>query len=201
MSNITWQRQSVTREQREAINGHKGAVIWLTGLSGAGKSTIANALDVRLHRFGVRTVVLDGDNIRHGLCSDLGFSISDRNENLRRVAEVARLFMENGVVAIAAFISPLEAERSRAREIIGEQGFIETYCTAGLDACERRDTKGLYKRARDGEIADFTGISSPYEEPKSPEITIDTDSVDVEDCVDSIVSHVVSAGILPDAPY
>ena len=187
--NIKWHELSIDRKKLEAMHGHKGMVIWFTGLSGAGKSTLANALNEALHLKGISTYVLDGDNIRHGLCKDLGFSDSDREENIRRIGEVANLFMDAGIVTITAFVSPFKADRHKVRTIIGNNDFIEIYCAANLSVCEKRDTKGLYKKARLGEIKEFTGISSPYEVPDNPEIIIDTGNIGLNDSVQKIISY------------
>jgi len=175
-ANIFWSEGNVTASQRFARNGHKGAVVWLTGLSGSGKSTVSRALERELFNIGIHTTILDGDNVRHGLNSNLGFSPEDRVENIRRVAEVARLMADAGMVVITAFISPYQADRRRARTIACEAGvdFYEIYVNADLATCEERDPKGLYKKARAGEIKEFTGISAPYEAPENPEIVIDT---------------------------
>lgn len=172
-ANTVWHNATVTRARREQLHGHKGAVVWFTGLSGAGKSTLAHTVEERLHQMGCRTYVFDGDNVRHGLCSDLGFGPEDRAENIRRIVEMSRLFVDAGTIALAAFISPFERDRRWARERLGAD-YNEVYCRCALAICEQRDTKGLYKRARAGEIKDFTGISSPYEEPKGAELTVDT---------------------------
>ena len=187
--NIKWHELSIDRKKLEAMHGHKGMVIWFTGLSGAGKSTLANALNEALHLKGISTYVLDGDNIRHGLCKDLGFSDSDREENIRRIGEVANLFMDAGIVAITAFVSPFKADRDKVRSIIGNNDFIEIYCAADLSVCEKRDTKGLYKKARLGEIKEFTGISSPYEIPENPEISINTGTIALTDSVKQIIDY------------
>lgn len=171
--NLRQQQLSVTRAQREQLHGHAGTVIWLTGLSGAGKSTIANALEVALHGLRVRTCLLDGDNMRLGLNRDLGFSDADRVENVRRIAEVARLMLDAGLVVICAAISPFEREREAARERIGTGHFIEVFVDTPLATCEARDPKGLYGKARAGQIPNFTGISSPYEAPLAPDVRID----------------------------
>ena len=186
---IKWHELSIDRKKLEAMHGHKGMVIWFTGLSGAGKSTLANALNEALHLKGISTYVLDGDNIRHGLCKDLGFSDSDREENIRRIGEVANLFMDAGIVAITAFVSPFKADRDKVRSIIGNNDFIEIYCAADLSVCEKRDTKGLYKKARLGEIKEFTGISSPYEIPENPEISINTGTIALTDSVKQIIDY------------
>lgn len=169
-------------------------ILWFTGLSGAGKSTLANALEARLHSRGCATVVLDGDNVRHGLCGDLGFSAEDRVENIRRIGEMANLFVNAGVIALTAFISPYTSDRRRVRDLVGNDDFIEIYCRCSLETCEDRDVKGMYKKARRGEISDFTGISSPYEEPQQAEITVDTDSHSIEECVDHIIAELESRG-------
>ena len=188
-NNIKWHEISIDRRKLEKMHGHKGMVLWFTGLSGSGKSTLANALNEALHLKGISTYVLDGDNIRHGLCKDLGFSDNDREENIRRIGEVANLFMNAGIVAITAFVSPFKADRDKARSIIGNNDFIEIYCAASLSVCEKRDTKGLYKKARLGEIKEFTGISSPYEIPENPEITIDTGNIGLTDSVEQIINY------------
>ena len=174
-SDVVWHHATVTRDRREKLNGHKGALLWFTGLSGAGKSTLAHAVEERLHQKGFRTYVLDGDNVRHGLCADLGFSKSDRQENIRRIGHMAHQFVEAGIIVLTAFISPFREERDNVRKICGND-FHEIYCECSIGICEKRDVKGLYKRARKGEIKDFTGISSEYEKPISPELTIVTES-------------------------
>lgn len=194
-SNTVWHNATVTRVRREQMNGHKAAVIWFTGLSGAGKSSIAHALEEHLHQRGCRTYVLDGDNVRHGLCGDLGFSIDDRHENIRRIGEMAKLFADAGMMALTAFISPLGADRDQARRIAGAD-FIEVYCRCPLDVCESRDVKGIYKKARAGEIKDFTGINSPYEEPDNPELVIDTVTMSVEESVAAVLAYLNSRAIL-----
>ena len=171
------------------MRGHKGMVIWFTGLSGSGKSTLANAVNEVLHLDGLSTYVLDGDNIRHGLCKDLGFSDKDREENIRRIGEVANLFMNAGIITITAFVSPFISDRNKVREIIGSKDFVEVYCAANIDVCESRDTKGLYKKARLGEIKEFTGISSPYEVPENPEIVVDTGSLDLNNSVEIVMNY------------
>jgi len=174
-SNVVWHNATVTRDRREQLNGHRGGLFWFTGLSGAGKSTLAHTVEEKLHQNGVRTFVLDGDNVRHGLCADLGFSEEDRKENIRRIGHMAMLYVEAGIVVLTAFISPFRADRDNVRKIAGND-FHEIYCKCSLEVCEDRDVKGLYKRARAGEIPDFTGISSPYEEPEFADLTIDTES-------------------------
>tara|TARA_Y100001968_G_scaffold193058_1_gene177028 strand:+ start:8118 stop:8744 length:627 start_codon:yes stop_codon:yes gene_type:complete len=195
-TNIVWHDSSVNREARSKQNGHKSAIIWFTGLSGSGKSTLANAVNFKLFKNGISTYVLDGDNIRHGLCNDLGFSNFDREENIRRISEVAKLFLDAGVVVLTAFVSPFRADRDRARDLVQKDEFIEVYCAADLKVCEERDTKGLYKKARSGEIKDFTGISSPYEKPSSPELIINTGTKDLDDCVNLVVKKLIEMKII-----
>ena len=187
--NIKWHNLTIDRNKLEKMRGHKGMVIWFTGLSGSGKSTLANAVNEVLHLDGFSTYVLDGDNIRHGLCKDLGFSDEDREENIRRIGEVANLFMNAGIITITAFVSPFNNDRNKVRNIIGSKDFIEVYCSADIDVCERRDTKGLYKKARLGEIKEFTGISSPYEAPVNPEIVVDTGSLNLNDSVKEVINY------------
>jgi adenylyl-sulfate kinase len=186
---IYWSRGKVSAAQRELRNGYCGCIIWLTGLSGSGKSTVAVELEQKLFQLGRHTYILDGDNIRHGLCSDLGFSPRDRTENIRRIGEVASLFADAGIVCIAAFISPYRGDRDLARKIARPGKFIEVYLNAPLEVCERRDPKGLYARARAGEIKEFTGISAPYELPLKPEIELDTNQSNVAECVDIILKR------------
>ncbi len=197
-NNVVWHHATVTRSRREAINGHKSAVLWFTGLSGAGKSTLAHAVEERLHQMRCRTFVFDGDNVRHGLCSDLGFSIADRRENIRRIGEMASLFVEAGVIALTAFISPFRADRQRVRDIVGDSNFFEIYCRCSLEECERRDVKGLYGKARAGMIPEFTGISSPYEEPISPDLAVDTERESLEGCVERICQMLIGRKILAE---
>lgn len=180
------QKLSIDRAMREKMNGHKALTIWLTGLSGAGKSTIADCAEKMMYELGVHTMVLDGDNVRMGLCRDLGFSNVDRRENIRRVAEVAKLMNDAGVMVFASYISPFAKDRAMAREIIGDS-FVEVYVNASLDSCQNRDVKGLYQKAIRGEIREFTGISSPYEEPKHPDLVLKTDESSVEECCDSLI--------------
>jgi adenylylsulfate kinase len=194
-ANTVWHESNISRLHREQKNGHRGAVLWFTGLSGSGKSTLAHAVEERLHELGCQTFVLDGDNIRHGLCGDLGFSTEDRIENIRRIVEVAKLFMEAGVIVLTAFISPYRADRERARNLIGDDDFIEIYCDASLEICEKRDIKGLYKKARTGEIVEFTGISAPYEAPLLPSITVDTGSARLDLCVKQVMKEIESRKI------
>jgi len=188
-SNVVWHHATVTRARREQQNNHRGAILWFTGLSGAGKSTLAHAVEEELHQRGCRTFVLDGDNVRHGLCGDLGFSNEDRIENIRRVGEVAKLFMEAGIIVLTAFISPFRSDRERVRGMVEHGDFIEIYCDSSIEVCETRDVKGLYKKARAGQIAEFTGISSPYEVPENPEITVRTGTVELEVCVQQVLAQ------------
>ncbi len=191
-SNVVWHQATVTRVHREAMNGHRGAIIWFTGLSGAGKSTLAHAVEEVLHQRGCRTFVLDGDNVRHGLCKDLGFTPEARSENIHRVGEVAKLFMESGAIVLTAFISPYRADRDRVRNLVEHGDFVEVYCDSSIEVCESRDVKGLYKKARAGEILEFTGISSPYEVPESPELTIKTGEQLLEECVQQVVARIIN---------
>lgn len=193
---VVWHQASVTRSRRETLNGHRSAVIWFTGLSGSGKSTLAHAVEESLHQRGCRTYVFDGDNVRHGLCSDLGFSVEDRSENIRRIGEMAKLFVEAGVVALTAFISPLQADRRRVRTLIGDADFVEIYVKCPLAVCEARDVKGMYKKARRGEIKEFTGISSPYEEPEQPELVIDTSLCDIDQSLALVLDLLAQRGVI-----
>jgi len=195
-ANVVWQRATVTRARREAQNGHRGAILWFTGLSGSGKSTLAHAVEEALHRRGCRTFVLDGDNVRHGLCGDLGFSAQDRQENIRRIGEVAKIFMEAGVIVLTAFISPYREDRERVRGIVERGDFIEIYCDTPIEICESRDVKGLYKKARSGQLAEFTGISSPYEAPENCELSVHTGTTDLEVCVQQVIGKMTQHGII-----
>ena len=194
--NITWQEGQIGRGDREAIVGQRGVTIWLTGLSGSGKSTIAIAAERELTNRGRLAYVLDGDNIRHGLNSNLGFSPEDRTENIRRIGEVSKLFTEAGVIVFASFISPYRSDRDAARVLMGAGDFVEVYVDASLDTCEQRDVKGLYKKARAGEIPEFTGISAPYEAPESPELVLDTNRQSVEESVGKLVEYLDAKGYL-----
>ncbi len=195
-SNTVWHHATISREDRENMHQHKSAVLWFTGLSGSGKSTLAHAVEEKLHSMGVSTFVLDGDNVRHGLCSDLGFSDKDRVENIRRVAEVAKLFSEAGVVTLTAFISPFREDRNAARKLMPHGDFLEIYCQCPLEICEQRDVKGLYKKARAGEIPFFTGIDSPYEAPEKPELAVETGAMPLADCVEKVIMLMKERGLI-----
>jgi len=196
-TNIAWHHASVDRAARAEQRGHRSAILWFTGLSGSGKSTLANAVNQALFERGLACYVLDGDNIRHGLCKDLGFSDADREENIRRIGEVSKLFLDAGVVVLTAFVSPFKADRDRARSLVENGDFVEIHCAADLSVCEDRDTKGLYAKARAGEIKEFTGISSPYEAPETPELRVDTGSQSLEACVELVINHLREAGVIP----
>jgi adenylylsulfate kinase len=199
-TNTIWHNATVTRVHRERLNAHRSAVLWFTGLSGSGKSTLAHAVEDKLHQLNCRTYVLDGDNVRHGLCSDLGFSVADRSENIRRISEAAKLLVESGVIAMTAFISPFHTDRQRARSIFPHGDFIEIFCQASLEVCEQRDVKGLYRRARAGEVKEFTGISSPYETPLAPELVVSTGESPLDDCVARVVEYLQYRNILSIHP-
>ena len=196
--NITWTAGRVTPDERESRNGHRGAVVWFTGLSGSGKSTLAKELERRLFDLGRQVYVLDGDNLRHGLCTDLGFAPNDRKENIRRLGEVAKLLADAGLICITAFISPYRSDRDQARQIMREGRFFEIHLSTPVEVCEQRDPKGLYAKARAGQIEDFTGISAPYEEPLKPELQLRTDESAVTDCVDRILK-LLDGGLKPNA--
>ena len=181
------------------MNGHKAAVLWFTGLSGAGKSTLAHAVEEQLHRQNRRTFVLDGDNIRHGLSSNLGFAEADRRENIRRVGEAAKLMMEAGLIVLTAFISPFRADREAVRKLLPHGDFLEIYCSAPLEVCEARDVKGFYKRARAGEIKNYTGIDSPYETPENPELVVATDRMSIEESVEQVLDLLRRRAIIDQA--
>lgn len=198
-SNTVWHHATVTRARREQLNGHKGALVWFTGLSGSGKSTLAHEVEERLHQAGCRTFVLDGDNVRHGLCADLGFSDVARKENIRRVGEAAKLFVEAGIIVLTAFISPFAADRERVRKLAGTDDFFEIHCHCPVEVCEHRDVKGLYKRARAGEIAHFTGISSPYEPPAAPELMLETSVLTLDESVQRVLMLLQARNVIRTA--
>jgi adenylylsulfate kinase len=191
-----WHAPTVYRKDREKLNGHKSVILWFTGLSGSGKSTLAHAIEDHLHRIGIRTFVLDGDNIRQGLCKDLGFSDEDRTENIRRIGEVSKLMLDAGIMVMTAFISPFKKDRQIVRELVNDGDFIEIYCKTPLEVCEQRDPKGLYKKARAGQIPEFTGISSPYEEPENPELILETADKSIEASVSELIDHLKMAKII-----
>lgn len=195
-TNTVWHHATVTRHRREVLNGHRGAIIWFTGFSGSGKSTLAHSVEEALHQRGCRTFVLDGDNVRHGLCGDLGFSLKDRVENIRRIGEMSKLFMEAGVIVLTAFISPFRVDRERVRGMVEHGDFIEIFCDSPIEVCESRDVKGLYKKARAGQISDFTGISSPYETPDNPELTVNTGTTELDSCVQQVIAEMRQRGII-----
>lgn len=188
-NNIQWHQSLVSIAERKSRNGHRSVILWLTGLSGAGKSTLAHAIECQLFELNCSTFVFDGDNVRHGLCSDLGFSQQDREENIRRVGEMAKLFTEAGIIAITAFISPFCADRERVRALMAPEDFIEVYCNCSVKVCEERDVKGLYAKVRQGLIPEFTGISSPYEAPINPELSLDTDKLSLAECVEQVLTY------------
>ena len=194
--NTTYHNATVTRERRNQLNGHKSVVIWFTGLSGSGKSTLAHSVEEELHRLGCRTYVLDGDNVRHGLSSNLTFSNNDRKENIRRIGETAKLMMGAGIISMTAFISPFREGRDLVRQILPQGDFIEIHCKASLEVCESRDVKGLYRRARAGEIKNYTGIDSPYEAPDNPELVIDTEGESLEKSVAKVIDFLKSKKII-----
>lgn len=198
-TNITWHEANVVQADREKLLNQKGCVIWFTGLSGSGKSTLALEVESKLHQRGHLTYVLDGDNVRHGLNKNLGFSPEDREENIRRIGEVAKLFNDAGVIAMTAFISPYRADRDNARELLDEGRFVEVFVDCPLEVCEARDTKGLYQKARAGEIKEFTGISAPYEAPSQAELTVNTDSLTLDECTERVIAYLESKGLIPES--
>lgn len=189
---VVWQNTDINKQRRNKLNNHASSIIWFTGLSGSGKSTIANELEKILHQLCIRTFILDGDNVRHGLNKDLGFSDEDRKENIRRVGEVAKLFIDSGTLTLATFISPFQEERDSIRKMVKPDEFLEIHVKCDLNVCEDRDVKGLYKKARNGEIKKFTGIDSPYEPPSNPDLTLNTDTSNVEECVNTILNYLIS---------
>ena len=198
-NNVVWHPASIDREQRETLHDHKSVVLWFTGLSASGKSTLAHAVEKELFRRSCHSFVLDGDNVRHGLCSDLNFSIEDRHENIRRIANVAKLFIEAGVIVLTAFISPLREDREIARNMMPHGDFLEIFCDAPVEVCEKRDPKGLYQKAREGKIPEFTGISSPYEAPQKPELHLNTAEQSLEDSVQAVIELLLRRSIIKPA--
>lgn len=195
-TNTVWHHATVTRADREKLHQHKSVIIWFTGLSGSGKSTLAHAVEDYLHKMGISTFVLDGDNVRHGLCSDLTFSDHDRVENVRRIGEVAKLIIEAGVITLTAFISPFKSDRNSARNLVPHGEFLEIYCQCPIETCEERDVKGLYKKARAGQIPFFTGIDSPYEAPENPELAVNTKEQSLEESVQAVINLLINRGII-----
>ncbi len=194
--NIVWHQQNVNKDDRITLLSQKPCILWFTGLSGSGKSTIANAVEKQLFNRGIKTYLLDGDNIRHGLNKDLGFSETDRVENIRRIGEVSKLFVDAGLITLTAFISPFKSDRQIARSLVGYDEFIEVFINTPLEICEKRDPKGLYKKARDGAIKNFTGIDSPYEAPLEPQISINTDALTINESVDKIINYLIKYGYI-----
>ncbi len=195
-TNVVWHHATVTRQRREQQNNHRGTILWFTGYSGAGKSTLAHAVEEQLHQHGCRTFVLDGDNVRHGLCGDLNFSHEHRIENIRRVGEVAKLMMEAGIIVLTAFISPYRKDRRLVRGMVQHGDFIEIFCDSTIEICEKRDVKGMYKKARAGQVKDFTGISAPYETPENAELTVNTGATALEECVRQVIGEINQRGII-----
>ena len=195
-TNIVWHDTRISKEQRASLKGQKPCILWFTGFSGSGKSTIANAVECRLAELGFHSYLLDGDNVRHGLNKDLAFTDADRIENIRRIGELAKLFVDAGLVVCTAFISPFRSERQSVRNLVNDGEFIEVFMNTPLETCEARDPKGLYKKARAGEILNFTGIDSSYEPPEAPEITLDTSSMSIEECADTVISYLRERGVL-----
>jgi adenylylsulfate kinase len=198
-TNVTWYEGAISQVARENLLGQSGCVLWFTGLSGSGKSTLAHEVENALYQRGHLTYVLDGDNVRHGLNKNLGFSPEDRAENIRRIGEVAKLFADAGVIAMTAFISPYRADRDNARALLDEGQFVEVFADCALEVCEERDPKGLYKRARAGEIKEFTGISAPYEAPSNPEVAVDTGKQSLVESAQAVVDFLEGAGLIPRA--
>lgn len=195
-TNIIWHHATIKRIHRQRQNGHSSVLVWFTGLSGSGKSTIAHAVEEKLYEMGCRTYVLDGDNVRHGLCGDLGFSVEDRHENIRRIGEMAKLFVDAGLIVLTAFISPFRASRNMVRSMLMPGDFLEIYCKCPVEICEQRDPKQLYQKARLGLLQEFTGISSPYEEPLTPELTLDTSQLSVEQSVSAVIALLRERGVI-----
>lgn len=195
-TNITWHDSQVTKAERQKLHKHQSAILWFTGLSASGKSTLCVAIEKRLHEHGISTYILDGDNVRHGLNKGLGFSPEDRSENIRRIGEVSKLFVDAGVITLTAFISPYIKDRDTVRKLVETKEFIEIYVKCNIEECERRDPKGLYEKARNGEIKDFTGISAPYEEPLNPEIVIENDKQPIDVSVDQVINYLLEENYL-----
>ncbi|OCT11120.1 adenylyl-sulfate kinase [Paenibacillus pectinilyticus] len=195
-NNLTLQSSTINKQDRRELNQHKSCVLWFTGLSGSGKSALANEVEKLLYTKGIRTYILDGDNIRLGLNKNLSFSAEDRKENIRRIGEVSKLFVDAGILVLTAFISPYESDRQMARNLFSVGEFIEIYVNCSLEVCEKRDPKGLYKKARNGEIKDFTGISAPYETPSSPELSIDTEKYTLKETAESIIAYLIQQSVL-----
>jgi adenylylsulfate kinase len=195
-SNTVWHHATVTRERRETLQGHRGVVLWFTGLPSSGKSTIAHATEERLHQSRCRTFVLDGDNVRHGLCGDLGFSETEREENIRRIGEVTKLFVEAGTLVLTAFVSPYRRDRERARGLLLHGDFLEIWCRCPVEICEQRDPKGHYQLAKEGKLRDFTGVSAPYEEPRDAELVLDTSTLSIDQSVERVLGLLRDRGIL-----
>lgn len=196
--NIVWHKAQITKHDRRRLNGHKSAILWFTGFSGAGKSSLSVAVEKELHKRGIRTYVLDGDNVRHGLNNNLGFSPEDRTENIRRIGEVSKLFVDAGVMTLTAFISPYREDRSMVREMVDDGEFLEIYVKCSLEECEKRDPKGLYKKARNGEIKGFTGIDAPYEAPVGPELVVETDKETLRESVAAVLNFLQEKGYIQE---
>lgn len=192
--NIVWHKTNITKTDRQNLNKQKSVIVWFTGLSASGKSTLAHAVDETLYKKKARSYVLDGDNVRHGLNKDLGFSDADRAENIRRIGEVAKLFLDAGLIILTAFISPFKKDREIVRNLVGDNEFIEVYVKCPLEVCEQRDPKGLYKKARSGEVKNYTGIDSVYEEPLNPEIILETDKLSLDESVERIIRYLTENG-------
>lgn len=194
--NIVWHETTISKEERQEKNKHRSVILWFTGLSGSGKSTLANAVEKNLFQRGIHTYVLDGDNVRHGLNKDLGFTEADRKENIRRIGEISKLFLDAGVITLTAFISPFQEDRATVRALVKKGEFIEIFVKASLETCEKRDPKGLYEKARKGIIPNFTGISSPYEEPVQPELIVDTDHLTLEESVAKVIGYLEGKNVI-----
>jgi adenylylsulfate kinase len=194
-TNVTWHEHAVSKEERQKLSGHKGLVLWFTGLSASGKSTVANVVDHKLYTMGKRSFVLDGDNIRMGLNKNLGFSAEDRAENIRRIGEVGKLFASSGTIAVTAFISPYRKDRDACRAMLPAGEFIEIFMNTSLEKCEQRDPKGLYKKARAGQLKGFTGIDDPYEAPEKPELVLDGDNKGIDELADEVIAYLTAKGV------